>query len=385
MPGVVRRLASWWFGPATTVEDRLFRWLAVLRVVVLFNAVVVNTVRRDTFEHPVAALVCLLAMAVWTFVASWVFADRRWRVPALLVVDLGLAVGLILVSPVLKGDGLSATVPGFWVIGALFAWAIHYHWWGGLLAGVALSAADLSIRNHVSQANVGNVFLMLIGGPIVGFMAESLQRMAAERDQAERVAAAAAERARLARAVHDGVLQVLALVQRRGAELGGEAADLGRLAGEQESALRTLIRDQDATPTAPGPGATSDLVAALGHLESRPGVSVATPGTPVLLPSASVAELTAVVSACLDNVAVHVGEGAPAWVLLEAWPDRVALSVRDEGPGIAAGRLEEAAGQGRLGVSQSIRGRVEELGGTATLTTGPHGTEWEIVVPREAP
>ena len=45
------------------------------------------------------------------------------------------------------------------------------------------------------------------------------------------------------------------------------------------------------------------------------------------------------------------------------------------------GRLEEAAGQGRLGVSQSIRGRVADLGGTTTLDTGPWGTEWEFVVP----
>ena len=365
-----------------TVEDRLFRWLAVLRVVVLVNAVAVNVYRWDNFQRPVAGAVSILVMAAWTVVASWAFSNRRRRVPALLLIDLALAAGLILVSPALKGDGLNATVPGFWVIGALLAWAVHYHWWGGLIAGATLSVADLSIRNEVTQSHYGNVFLMLIGGPIVGFMAESLQRMADERDRAERIAAAAAERTRLARAVHDGVLQVLALVQRRGAELGGEAADLGRLAGEQESALRTLIRDQDAVPAgAEGTGATADLVAALGHLEARPGVSVATPGSPVHMPSPLVAEVTAVVSACLDNVATHVGDAAPAWVLLEAWPDRVAVSVRDEGPGIAEGRLEQAAAEGRLGVSQSIQGRVEDLGGTATLTTGSHGTEWEIVVP----
>jgi signal transduction histidine kinase len=299
-----------------------------------------------------------------------------------MLLDLGLAVGLVLVSPLLKGDGLSATVPWFWVIGALLAWAVHYHWWGGLVAGAALSLADLSIRDDVTQTNYGNVFLLLIGGPIVGFMSESLQRMADERDRAERLAVAAAERARLARAVHDGVLQVLALVQRRGAELGGEAAELGRLAGAQEAVLRTLIRDQDAVPAAATTdGATADLVGALGHLESRPGVTVSTPGFPVRLPASAVAELTAVVSACLDNVATHVGEGAPAWVLLEAFPERVEVSVRDDGPGIADGRLEQAVAEGRLGVSQSIRGRVEDLGGTATLMTGPHGSEWEIVVP----
>jgi signal transduction histidine kinase len=365
-----------------TVEDRLFRWLAVLRYLVLLNAVAVNIYRWDNFTRPGWAVVSVAVMAAWTVVASWAFTDGRRRVPPLMLLDLGLAVGLVLVSPLLKGDGLSATVPGFWVIGALLAWAVRYHWWGGLLAGAVLSIADLSIRNEVTQNNYGNVFLMLIGGPIVGFMAESLQRMADERDRAERLAVAAAERARLARAVHDGVLQVLALVQRRGAELGGEAADLGRLAGEQESVLRTLIRDQDAVPAAAdGTATVADLVAALGHLESRPGVTVATPGSPVRLPAATVAELTAVVSACLDNVATHVGDGARAWVLLEARPDRVELSVRDEGPGIPDGRLEEAEADGRLGVSQSIRGRIEELGGTASLTTGDHGTEWEFVVP----
>ena len=46
------------------------------------------------------------------------------------------------------------------------------------------------------------------------------------------------------------------------------------------------------------------------------------------------------------------------------------------------GRLEEAASQGRLGISESIRGRIADLGGTAELTTGSFGTEWEFVVPR---
>jgi signal transduction histidine kinase len=374
----VRRAATWWFGPAGTVEDRLFSWLAVLRIVLLAHAVALNVYRRDNFVHPVGGVVCLSLMAVWTFVAIWAYDDRRRRGPLLLGLDLAVALGAILVSPVLKGDGLSATVPAFWVMGALLAWAIHWRWVGGLVAGLCITVADLLIREHVTQANYGNAFLLLIGGPIVGFMVESLQRMAAERDRAQRDAAAAAERARLARAVHDGVLQVLGLVQRRGHELGGDAAELGRLAGEQEVALRTLIREQD--QVAPGTAGRTDLATALVHLE-RPGVDVVTAGA-VELPAEVATELVAVVGACLDNVHRHVGRDARAWVLLEGWPDRVEVSVRDEGPGIPEGRLEAAAADGRLGVSQSIRGRIEDLGGTARLTTGAEGTEWEFTVPR---
>lgn len=352
----------------------------MLRVVVLVNAVVLNVYRWDNFTRPAAGLACVAVMVVWTPVASWLFTDARRRTLPLLVADLAVAVGLVLMSPVVKGEGFSASVPGFWVIGALMAWAVHYRWLGGLVAAAALAVADLAVRQHVSQANAGNVFLLLVGGLIVGSMAESLHRMAVERDQAERTAAAAAERARLARAVHDGVLQVLSLVQRRGHELGGDAAALGRLAGEQEVALRTLIREQD--QVAPAPAGRTDLAAALVHLESRPGIDVVTSGA-VELPAYVVTELVAVVAACLDNVERHVGPQARAWVLLEGWPDRVVVSVRDEGPGIPDGRLEQAVEDGRLGVSQSIRGRVVDLGGTATVTSGPDGTEWELVVPIE--
>ncbi|NUR06581.1 MAG: hypothetical protein HOQ45_06180, partial [Nocardioidaceae bacterium] len=114
-------------------------------------------------------------------------------------------------------------------------------------------------------------------------------------------------------------------------------------------------------------------------------VTVSAPAGPVLLPATVVEELLCVVRACLDNVRRHVGDDAPAWVLLEDLGDRVVVSVRDEGPGITDDRLAEAEAQGRLGVSQSIRGRMADLGGTADLLTGPgRGTEWELSVPVRA-
>jgi signal transduction histidine kinase len=358
----------------------MFRALAVLRVVVLGYTVVVNAYRNN-YDRPVLGWSCVAIMVVATFVLIAVYAAPERRGPALLVVDLALAVAMLLATPVAKGPWFHATLPSYWIVGALLAWAVRWGWRGGTTAAVLLGAVDLLTRSHVEQKDWGNVFLLLLGGSMVGFVCESLKAMAAERDEAQREAAAAAERARLARVVHDGVLQVLALVQRRGAELGGEAADLGRLAGEQEQVLRTLIRSQAATP-APVGASTADLAAALGVLGARPGTEVALPAGVVPLPREVVTELVAVVRACLDNVDRHVGDGAPAWVLLEDLGDAVEVSVRDDGPGIPEGRLEAAVAQGRLGVAESIRGRVHDLGGTATLDSGGYGTEWTLRVPR---
>jgi signal transduction histidine kinase len=357
----------------------MYRWLAVLRFVLVANTIALN-VYRGGFSHPVAAALALAALVVWTCVISWAYHAYSRRTTGWVLADMAVALVALALTGLVKDPGYHSTLPGFWVMATMFAWAIHWHLQGGVAAAVLLSAGDLLTRHYLSETVYGNLFLLLVGGAIVGLMVDSLVRSAARTAAAEREAAAATERTRLARAVHDGVLQALALVQRRAPELGPDGVVLGRLAGEQEQALRTLIRQQDAVDDT-GTGVV-DLVGALTALEHRAGVSVATPPDPVLLDRARAHEVVAVVAACLDNVVAHVGPDAPAWVLLEATPDTVLVSVRDEGPGIPAGRLEEAAAAGRLGVASSIRGRVADLGGTAELTTGSFGTEWELSVPR---
>jgi signal transduction histidine kinase len=358
----------------------MYRWLAVLRFLLVANTIGLN-VYRDGFSRPVLAGVVLAGLVVWTCVISWAYHAYSRRTTGWLLADMAVALAAMGLTAVVKDPGYHSTLPGFWVMGAMFAWAIHWHLQGGVAAAVLLSAGDFLTRHYVDETVYGNLFLLLVGGPIVGLMVDSLLRSAARTARAEREAAAATERTRLARAVHDGVLQALALVQRRAPELGPDGVALGRLAGEQEQALRTLIRQQDAVdPSATG---LVDLVGALSALEHRPGVTVAAPPDPVLLDAARAGEVVAVVCACLDNVVAHVGADAPAWVLLEASPAAVQVSVRDEGPGIPAGRLEQAGSEGRLGVASSIRGRVAELGGRAELSTGGFGTEWELTVPRE--
>lgn len=366
---------------ARAVEDRLFQALAVLRLVLVVNTIAVGLWTAEEFDRPEAGAALVGGLLAWTAFVSWAYADASRRTWRLLGLDLAVALAAMLATPWLKAEDFEATLPGYWVMSPMLAFAARGGWRAGLTAGLLVGGTDLLIRDDVAQSTYGNVFLLIIGGLVVGYLAESLQRSAIERDRAEREAAAAAERTRLARAVHDGVLQVLALVQRRGRELGGEAAELGRLAGEQEEALRSLIRAQDRVSAGSVLRVGDDLAGALTALESAQ-VVVSLPGVPVLMGEPVVAELIAAVRACLDNVARHAGPEASAWVLLEALPSTVTVSVRDDGPGIPAGRLAEAAAQGRLGVTESIEGRLRDLGGDATVASGSWGTEWTLTVPR---
>jgi signal transduction histidine kinase len=367
--------------PHGPVQDTMFRALAVLRFVVLVNSLGIYLWRYDGYDHPAVGALVMLALVLWTAFSVWAYAAPHRRRPPLLVADLVVALAAIAISPYVKGEGLNATLPGFWVMGVVLAWAILWRWAGGLVAGVVVSVADLSIRSDFSQKAYGNIFLLILGGTIVGFLSGLLQQMAAQRDRAERAAAAAEERQRLARAVHDGVLQALALVQRRAPELGPEGAELGQLAGEQEVRLRGLVQQDSRDLLAPL--GDLDLVELLSALQTAQ-VHVAVPGTRATMPAERASEVVSAVESCLSNVRHHVGRDAHAWVLLEDLGDRWVVSVRDDGPGIPEGRLEASAAEGRLGVRQSIVGRLRDLGGIASVHSAPgQGTEWELSVPRD--
>ena len=187
------------------------------------------------------------------------------------------------------------------------------------------------------------------------------------------------ERERIARVVHDGVLQSLAYIHRRGDEIGGEAAELSVIAAEQERSLRRFVSGTGA-PDVPADaadlrgveGAEVDLRVLLTAHE-RPDVAVAVPADPVVVDPLVAHEVDAAVAAALDNVERHAGPGARAWVLLEGDSHGIEVTIRDDGAGAELADLLGAAEHGRMGVSASIRGRVEDLGGTVTWTTRPGG------------
>ncbi|KKZ72420.1 MacS family sensor histidine kinase [Streptomyces showdoensis] len=388
-----------------SVEQPLWRALTAYRVLTMIYAVLLFVFGRDRYESPGVAIGFLAVMCLWTLVTLPKVANAASCTKRFLVADLAVALVGILLTPLADEQARTMdgpTLPSIWTAGAVLAYAIKGGWrWAGFASSL-VAVANIIERGDPSRDTLHNVLLVWVASIAIGYVVEVARASERTLARALEIEAATRERERLARDIHDSVLQVLAMVQRRGTALGGEAAELGRMAGEQEVALRTLVAggltrtsyvSEDESEGAvvrvveepddeAGPGAELDLrTLLLPRAGSR--VTLSDPGTPVLLPPPAARELAAAVGAALDNVRVHAGEEANAWILVEDWGDEVIVTVRDDGPGIPEGRLAQAWGEGRLGVALSIRGRLRDLGGSAELISVPgQGTEVELKVPR---
>ncbi|WP_404827997.1 MacS family sensor histidine kinase [Streptomyces lydicus] len=402
-----------------SVELPLWRAITGYRILTLVYTLCQVAFSYRHYEHPLGAVAYMGALTVW-MALTW----RRTTSPErctrqFLIVDLGFAVGGILLTSLVDTHarimGGAPTLPSIWTAGAVLGFAIKGGWRWAAVASSAVAVANLVEREQLARDTLRNVVLVWVAGVAIGYVVEVARASERTLARALQIEAATRERERLARDIHDSVLQVLAMVQRRGTAIGGEAAELGRMAGEQEVALRTLVAGGLVRPAgaaavasyAPAPApvtaahegtagtvvapARSAPPAADGSCDVRAllapfagaGVTFSEPGAPVELPAAAAAELAAAVSAALDNVRVHAGDGAHAWILVEDEPHAVIVTVRDDGPGIPEGRLADAEREGRLGVALSIRGRLRDLGGSAAwVSVTGQGTEVELTVPK---
>ncbi|MFF1422534.1 MacS family sensor histidine kinase [Streptomyces sp. NPDC058280] len=384
-----------------SVEQPLWRALSAYRPLTMVYAVLLFVFERQRFERPWVAAAFLAFLAVWTLATLPKVASAASCTKRFLAADLTVALTGILLTPLADAQAQQIdgpTLPSIWTAGSVLAFAIKGGWRWACVASSFVAVANLIERAHPSRDTLHNVLLVWVASIAIGYVVEVARASERTLARALEIEAATRERERLARDIHDSVLQVLAMVQRRGTALGGEAEELGRMAGEQEIALRTLVSSglvpttrasEDAaygtTVRGAEPGedpAPCDLRSLLAPYTGSK-VTFAEPGAPVLLEPAAARELAAAVSAALDNVSRHAGTDARAWILVEDWPDEVIVTVRDDGPGIPEGRLAQAEGEGRLGVALSIRGRLRDLGGTAELISVPgQGTEVELKVPR---
>ncbi|BDZ54279.1 ATP-binding protein [Agromyces marinus] len=170
------------------------------------------------------------------------------------------------------------------------------------------------------------------------------------------------QRSEIAAHLHDSVLQTLALIQNR----AGASSEAGRLARAQERELRSWLYDGDAPADSDLATDLRDYAAAL-ELDYPVRIEVVVVGASVERASG---ELAAAAREAMLNAARHAG--GEVSVYLEGSERGVDVFVRDRGPGFDAARVPGD----RLGVRESILGRMRRAGGSATVTSGAgEGTE----------
>ncbi|MEO3936170.1 PspC domain-containing protein [Dermatophilaceae bacterium Soc4.6] len=202
---------------------------------------------------------------------------------------------------------------------------------------------------------------VVVAAPWVLRLARGLQR-----EQSERIRAT--ERADIAAHLHDSVLQTLALIQRR----SDDPATVVRLARSQERELRTWLY---ADRVQSGDTIAAAVAAVAHEVEDDHGVPIdlVVTGDQPLDEGGS-----ALVKAAREAMLNAVRHGAPpVSAYVEVGPHGVECFVRDHGEGFD---LDEV-GPDRLGVRQSILGRMERHGGSARIRHLEGGTEIELTLP----
>ncbi|MGV0783081.1 MacS family sensor histidine kinase [Mycolicibacterium peregrinum] len=365
----------------------LWRAAQIFRLLSCLYALGFQIAINDDLTSPVVAGGLCAVLIVWSVVCAIAYLQGFGRRPSWVIAEVVVVLALMLSTELVASEHWIADNQSWpttlWATNATISAALQFGPVGGMGAGLAVMAAAAALKGYVS-INLGRnatIVIELAVGLAVGMAAQTARRAHAELERAVRLAASLEERERLSRRVHDGAIQVLALVSRRGREIGGETAQLAELAGEQERALRRLVSAPD--PEVHTGGVTD--IGALLRSRASDRISVSLPAEPVLLDHDAAHELFAAAGNALDNAAAHAGPDARVFVLLEDLGESVTVSIRDDGIGIGDGRLAEAVREGHVGISKSIVGRMDWLGGQAQLNTAPGcGTEWELTLPRSS-
>ena len=273
--------------------------------------------------------------------------------------------------------------------------------WMGLARGRTSAPVDSVQRGRVvvlraiaggSLLVIGLVFLFVSGG-LLSFVGKTALAMVAtgvgvaillgpwivrlwrDLDGERRQRIRSEERSDMAAHLHDSVLQTLTLIQRH-ADTPARARMLAR---RQERELRAWLFDE----RAPVDGRPDHLVPALEsvvtEVEDRHVVEVdlVVVGGDCAL-DRPLEGLVAALREAAHNAARHAGVQEVS-VYVEVEPDKVTAFVRDRGKGFDLSKVEA----GRLGVRESIVGRMARHGGRAEVHSTPgDGTEVVLEVAR---
>jgi len=303
-------------------------------------------VRRAT---PVAALLAALAglAALAVAIASIAGSDRI--VTAALVSTTLCSGGAVAWSLGLdRHDPSRSRAYGLWVRSLSTAFL--------LVAGAGALFGRPSALNAVLGVGVVVLGVAVLVAPRVVSLWSDLMRERATRVRQE-------QRAEIAAHLHDSVLQTLALIQNR----AGASSEVARIARAQERELRDWLFERD-IPVADDLSAELHTIAAAIELDYAVRIEVVAAGESV----GGIPSLVAAAREAMLNAARHAG--GEVSVYLETSASAIDVFVRDRGPGVDL----EALGADRLGIRESIIGRMTRAGGTATVRRGAGGEGTEV-------
>jgi signal transduction histidine kinase len=229
----------------------------------------------------------------------------------------------------------------------------------------------IGVVTFVSNNTSGSASTVLAPGAVaialLLILAPWAWRLAREREAERAARIRTEERADFAARVHDSVLQTLTLIQK-------DPGDARRLARRQERELRAwLYPEREPAGDATLAGAVD---AAAAEIEELHGVRVEVVRTGDAPLDERTQALILAGREAMTNAAKHSGVDEVA-VFLDAEGDPISLYVRDRGTGFDPA----AVAPDRRGVAESIRGRMERVGGTARVVSAPgEGTEIELAV-----
>jgi signal transduction histidine kinase len=351
---------------------------------------------RRRYPSSVFAVVCAVALVQW-------FIGLR------LVADLALLVALSTVATY-RSRRVALAAAGALEVGAVMAsvrWTLAGSWLSSLVFLSGMVAAALLLGISVAARST-----------VVATLTERAVRLERERDQQAQIAAAA-ERTRIAREMHDVIGHQLAVIVSladgaaaklasdppRAAAAIASVADVGRQAlGETRGLLGVLRADGTGDGLAPQPG-----LAGLGDLAAQTratGLSATLDcqGDPAGLSAEIQLAVYRIAQEAITNTLRHATAARAVAIRVDIGPDTVELEVTDDGrpaaaaapgrvpdasagpaagraPVPAAGLAPVAGGQGLAG----MRERARACGGSVIAGPGPDGWAVRAILPTARP